>query len=476
MSKQGLGKWSYGSHVIIYSLIVLAIIVAINIISIAKFGRLDMTEDKIFSVSETTKNILKDMDDLINIKVYFSKDLPPQLVDLQRGVKDMLDEYKAYAGGNLLIEFIDPASDPELEQRMQFIGIPKVMLNVFEKDKAQVANVYLGISVLYEDRKEILPVVQNINNLEYDLTSAILKVIRDEPMVIGFLTGHEERLLDKDYQNIKKMIEKQYTVKSVDLGENEKALETIDTLIIAGPEKVPDRHKYLLDQFLMKGGKEIYLIDTVKLSEEQGLSVENVDSNLLDLLSHYGIKIKADLVLDRSSGMAAFSGGGFFHFQLPYPFWPKVIKNGLDSEQPMVSKLESITLPWTSTVSPMKPVIERQGLQSTILAKTTGHGWTQEGRYNLNPQQQFNQSAGSHEQIPLAVLLSGKFKSFYAHKKIPKSEKVDEKESNTEEKAVVESQEDVQLIAIGNSRFIKDDLLGKFRENSIFFMNMVILN
>ncbi|MGA1868624.1 MAG: GldG family protein [bacterium] len=475
MSKGKLEKIGYSTHVFIYILIVLVIIIAINVISLAKFSRLDMTEDKRFSISETTKNIARDLDDLINIKVYFTKNLPPQLVDLQHNVQDMLDEYKAYARGNLQVEFIDPASDPELEQRMQFIGIPKVMLNVFEKDKAQVANVYLGMSVLYEDRKEAIPVIQNIDNLEYDLTSAILKVIRKEPKVVGFLTGHGERPLEDDYSNIKKMLEKQYEIREVDLKKDKEALEKIDTLIIAGAEKVSDRHKYLLDQYLMGGGKEIFLIDTVKLGEEGGLSANNVETDLLDMLRHYGVTIKSDLVLDRSNSRAAFSGGGFFHFQLPYPFWPKVRKDGFNKEQPMVSELESLTLPWTSSLKIEQASIERQGVSATILAKTTPHGWTQQGRYDLNPQQNFGlTAAGSREEIPLAVMLSGKFKSFYANKKIPPKEEEDsDKESTADESALKENHEDVQIIAIGNSRFIKDDFLGRFRENSIFFMNMV---
>ena len=124
----------------------------------------------------------------MTINAYFSRE-PARVAQIRRDVRDVLDEYRAISN-KLQIDFIDPGDDEAEKNKLRFMGIPEVQMNVIEKDKAQVANVYMGLAVIYEDKKEILPVVQNTFTLEYDLTSAILKVTRTEIKTIGFLSGH----------------------------------------------------------------------------------------------------------------------------------------------------------------------------------------------------------------------------------------------------------------------------------------------
>lgn len=181
---------NYRSGALFEIIIVIAIIALVNLLSLRFFGRADLTDGNIFSVSESTRDVVRDLDDIVNIKVYFSKKLPPYLTTLTRQVRDVLDEYRAYAGGNLVVDFEDPAADPETEQRVRSLGVPPVQLNIIEKDKAEVLNAYLGIAILFEDRHEVIPIVQNAANLEYELTSAIVMVASKEQKTVGFLTGH----------------------------------------------------------------------------------------------------------------------------------------------------------------------------------------------------------------------------------------------------------------------------------------------
>jgi len=459
-------KFGYGTHVVLYTLVILAILAAINYIFQSVSYRLDLTENRIYSLSKSTKNVLKELDDVVSIQAYFTKEqkLPSQLLELRRDVNDILDEYVAYAGTNLSVEFIDPEDDPELSQRMQFIGIPKVQVNIFQRDKAEVTNLYLGMSVMFEDRKEVIPVIQNVNNLEYDLTSAILKVTKKEPEVVGFILWKKDpdQWQQDPYMQIQMALQKQYDVRNVNLSPGQSVLEGVDTLVLVGPEEVDEKERYLLDQFLMHGGKEVFLVDMVRLQTGKQLAAEKVTTNINEMLVQYGVKIEPDLVLDRSNSMAAFSGG-FFHFQLPYPFWPKVVKDGFDQSHPMVSKLETVTLPWTSSVRLQEQVIQEKGLHKTVLAQTTPHGWTQKGRFDLNPQQRFDFQSITFERIPLAVMISGFFESFYKNREAPVKDV---------EKLDVSAQE-THLVVVGNSRFIQDDFLGRFPENAAFFLNIV---
>ena len=153
----------------------------------AWFSRLDMTEGKQYTISQASKNVMKKLDDIINIKVYCSKNLPPQLQKNVTAIKDMLAEYKAYGGKNLRISWIDPAESDAAAQEARSMGINEMQVQTIEKDKAQVVNGYLGIAVLFADKKEILPFVQNLDNFEYDLTLAIKKVGRAQVTKVGVL-------------------------------------------------------------------------------------------------------------------------------------------------------------------------------------------------------------------------------------------------------------------------------------------------
>ncbi|HEX7510816.1 MAG TPA: GldG family protein, partial [Chitinivibrionales bacterium] len=166
------------SQLAVYILIILGFVGVFNYLSTKLFSRIDLTEKKMYSVSKATKATLKKLDDIVNVRVCFSKNLPPNLKTLQADVKDVLSEYKAYAGRNLHITFEDPTSSEAEKRKITELGVPEVQMQTYEKDKAQVINGFMGIIVQYADKKEVMPVVQNLTNLEYDLTQAIMKVSR----------------------------------------------------------------------------------------------------------------------------------------------------------------------------------------------------------------------------------------------------------------------------------------------------------
>ncbi|MFQ6039239.1 MAG: Gldg family protein, partial [Candidatus Poribacteria bacterium] len=204
-----------GTNALIMILIVFAILAMVNLLIARAFFRIDLTDGNIYTISKSTKNVLERLDDIIKVTAYFSKDLPPHLVNLRQQVKDILDEYQVYGRGKLRIAFIDPKEDAKIEEKMPAIGIPEVRAQTVEKDKAQVVNVYLGIAVEYEDKKEVIPLVRNVNTLEYDLTSAIIKVSSEKAKTIGFLAGHDEHDIydDSDYSGVRdKLQEAKYSV------------------------------------------------------------------------------------------------------------------------------------------------------------------------------------------------------------------------------------------------------------------------
>lgn len=464
--------------------ITLGIIILVNILSVRFFSRLDLTEQKEFTLSSATRNMVGELDDLVNIDVYFTKDLPSHLMGISRQVKDMLDEYRAYSHGNIQVAFTDPADDPEAEKRVRMLGIPQMQTSVFQKDQAQVKNVYLGIAVSYEDKNEIIPVVQDIMNLEYDLTSTIRKVISDKIPVIGFLTGHSEQSLYKKYRNIRMALEKQYRVREVDIEPGKPIDSSIDTLIIAGPKNVGEWDRFAIDQYLMKGGKVFFMLDHIEF-EENSLNTIPKNSKLEPLLLKYGVRVENNLVKDKLCSNANFSSG-FFSYSIPYEFWPKPSLKYFDRENPALSRLESVVFPWTRAITVLRNDAD---IQVSNLVKSSPYATLEVGpRPDVHPQSRRDMLAHmmrmgkndkkDYRQVNLAVALKGKFESFFADRDVPEIKKNEKeavispeqiKEERDEKPVAIHKSPETQIVVVGTSRFIDH----RFKGNELFFLNIL---
>lgn len=449
-------------------LIILAILIVINLISANHFGRLDLTAEKQYSISKVTKETLKNLDDLLTIKVYFSQNLPPDLSQTSQYVKDILGEYKAYSG-KVNVEIIDPAKDEDTKQEVLYLGIPELEMQILEKDEYKIQKGYLGMALFYADKKEIIPVVQDIQNLEYELTTTIRRLTSESLKTIGFLTGHEEHGLydlsgisqnqgNSDYTLIKKALDKNYNVTTVDLTATPK-IENIDTLIIAGPKKaLTEEELQAIDQFIVAGGKVIFLLDEINV--EEGLQTTTNQTGLEKILASYGIQVNTNLVLDSSNENVGFSSG-YMQFFLPYPFWPKLIKENFAKDNPIMAKLQTISLPWSSSLNPLN----KSGIELTTLATTTFAGSTMSSPFNLDPNQQYNPS--DRKKVPMIILAKGKFSSAYA------DQDTTEEEGQSESISVNPAEEAGQLIVVAESDFINDSYLQRFPDNAVFFLNAV---
>ncbi len=442
-NKKLITKTNLGITVII----IIGILAVINFFSYQIFHRWDLTQNKDYSISKVSKRAVGELDDIVNIKVYFSKNLPSQYITLHQEVGDILDEYANYANGKIRVEFIDPADDEDLAQKLMMMGIPELQFNVLEKDKLQIVRGYLGMAIQYGDKNEVIPVVQNTQNLEYQVTLAIKKVTSEEMATVGFVTSNGTANLENEISAAYKSLQELYQTRQVDLSTAEQVPAEINTLIIVGPkEQFEEEQLKAIDAFVMQGGSLLILVDGVKVEEGMIASVNNV--GLGGLLENYGIKLNHNLVLDISNSVASFTQG-FFTFSTNYPFWPKVVKDGFDQENAAVAKLESLVLPWASSLEILTDKINENNKVS-YLARTTDKAWSQDDNFNLNPQQMFAPSNGQR-QLTLAVSVFGKFNSAYDNSKTG----------------------DSRLIVVGDSDFIKDGFARNNPNNLIFFQNLV---
>lgn len=442
------------SRIILGLLIVGGLMVAF--LSTHIFGRIDLTETNQFSISPATQSILKNLDDPINIRVYFSKKLPPGFLQTERYVKDILSEYQAYSKKHLQIRYLDP-SQPDIAKEALSYGIPQLQMNVYTKDKFEVQAGYLGLAVVYEDRFEALPVIENIANLEYDLTSAIRKVATAEVKTIGFLTGHGEAGIasqDEGFKQVKKAVEKNYRTKTINL-DTENVLEGIDTLIVAGPrDDISDEHLLAIDQFMIKGGKTLFLIDKIDIDLQLAASV--MQSNFDDFLANLGVKPESQLVLDQINENAPFTQG-YTTYIMPYPFWVKLVAENFALNLPIMNRLSSLVLPWGSPLT-IQPV---EGMAITELAKTSPESAVQNEPFDVNPGNQAR-SAEKKSSIPMIAMVSGNYTSYFKEKDVKKGDDF-----------IENSLTPIQSIIVGNSRFAEDNFVSRYPQNLNFFMNAV---
>ena len=472
----------YGGNTLAFIFVVFGIVSLINFLSSHRFIRADLTADKRYTISQSTKKVLKRLDDIVTIDAYFSRQ-PARIAQLRQSVRDMLEEYRAFSK-NLQINFIDPATGDEAQkQQLRFIGIPEMQINIIEKDKAEIANVYMGIAILYADKKEVLPVVQTTANLEYDLTSAILKVTSKEIKTIGFLTGHDELdVFGQAFGPLRQELSKQYDVRKVPI-EADKAIDAdVATLVVAGPKKeLTKREKYEIDQFIMRGGRALFLVDPV-LIQYEGLNVSSLTTGLNDLLEHYGVKLNDNLVLDVSMDQLTYSQG-FMTVTTGYAYFIKVLKqyqyrtgetsDGLSKDSIITNQLESLTFPWAGSLE-LIPNVDAP-VEAIALAKTSRGGWTAQSPYNISPtNRQFQPPASVQQAHTVAISLSGVFKSFYAGKAIPPAESSEPDEVVTakpaeEERTTKTDSETTQIVVVGNSQFLQQ---GR-RDGQLFFLNTV---
>jgi gliding-associated putative ABC transporter substrate-binding component GldG len=316
----------------ITALFLIGIIIVVNFLSYQMFFRWDLTANKVYSISKVSKNTVGELDDIVNIKAYFSENLPAQLFSLRQEVEDILDEYQNYSNGKIKIEYIDPNDDEETQRELYGIGIPQLTFEVYEKDKRELVNGYMGIAIQYGDNTETIPAVkQNTSDLEYQLTTAIKKVISDEIAVIGILSSNGSANLENDLSFAHKELAGLYDVLSVDLsGEEAQIPGQIKTLIIPAPkEKFTEAQTEALKNFVDGGGSILALIDGVLIGE--GLTASKNDLALNSFFNEYGITLNTDLVGDTRSGTASFSQG-FLTFSSAYSFWPKITKEGFNQE------------------------------------------------------------------------------------------------------------------------------------------------
>jgi gliding-associated putative ABC transporter substrate-binding component GldG len=448
--------------------VIIVILLVLNLISVNLFGRLDLTDGNIYSLSQSSKDLMRNLDDRVTIKCYFSDEIPQPYNANARYLKDQLGEYKAYAGKNLNYVYIDPVKEGK-EQEARTYGIPAVPIQTLARDKMEVKNVYMGLAVLFGDKKEVIPVIQNTASLEYEITRAIKKLVYRTTPKVGFVTGHGELALDKELTYVSKVLSQEYGVQPLDLRTLSAIPTDIQTLYIIGPKtKFADYELYLIDQFLMRGGKLGMLIDKVNAQIQQGTAVP-ADPGLDQFMANYGFGVSSNMLIDAQCGSVSVQQQqGQFRFQTAreYPFFPKIID--FSKTNLIVKGLQSINMIYASSIDTTH--FGSSGLSYDVLARTSKQSGAQVPPYNIDPYRQWTKIDFNQKSVPVGVAITGNFRSYFAGKPKPEPDTVISQTvagSNTR----LDQGDKGRIVVWGDADFISDQVL-RDQSNLIMFQNM----
>lgn len=329
--------------------LIVGIIIAVNLLGNEYHVRLDLTEDRQYTLSRATKDILNNLEEPVTIKAYFSSNLPPHISKTRQDFQDILIEYASLADGQVLYEFVDPNLKESNEQEATQKGIRPVLINVREKDQVKQQKAYLGATVQLGEKTEVIPFVQPGAAMEYALSTAIKKISIEKKPQVAFLQGHGEPTLG-EMAEVVEQLSVLYDPIEVTLTDSTGIPDDVKTLAIIRPrDSIPANHLKELDNFLSNGGRLLLAINRVQ-SELRTLYGTPVNTGLEDWIKEKGIEVVDNFVVDAKCGSVSMPqqfGGFTIQANVSFPYVPII---GTFSNHPITSGLESVMLEFASEI------------------------------------------------------------------------------------------------------------------------------
>lgn len=416
------------------------IILLFNFVGSFVFHRFDLTSEKRYTLSDATKKLLSEINDVVYVKVYLDGEFPAGFKRLRNETKEMLDEFRAYSNDNIEYEFIDPSVSDNKKQQNEIYkqlydkGLEPTNLEVKEESGTTQQIIWPAALVTYKGRElpwQLLKTQMGqssegqLNNsiqaLEYEFASVVRNLSTAIRPQIGFIEGHGELDTLETY-DIAAALSDFYIVKRVEINQQLRALDGLKAIVIAKPDTTfSDQDKFIIDQFIMKGGKVLWVFDPLytpvdSLSRRGNTVAIPYELGIDKMLYKYGVRVNDKMLLDVQCSAIPINKalkGQQPRFELmPWIFSP--LLNPLN-DHPIVKNLDIIKTDFASTID----TIEVKGIKKTVLLQSSKYSKTlvQPVRVDLNylrfpiDEKQFNNPFQN-----VAVLLEGEFESVFKNR------------------------------------------------------------
>lgn len=404
------------------------------------FFRADLTEDKRYSLNPATIEVLKKLEDVVYFKVYLEGEFPSGYKKLRDEIKLMLDQFRAYAGENIQYVFINPSESSDVKQQREVYqqlvdqGLEPSTLTVRDAGGEKQQIIFPGALVSYREKTVAAGFLRNqlgtgsdemlnhsIENLEFELLFAIQKLRNPIKKRIAFLEGHGE-LGELYVRDLMQSLSEVFEVERIRLNGQLAALQGYSAVVCVKPDSMfNEKDKFILDQFVMRGGKMLWMLDGVSVSMDslrKGTSTMALplNCNLDDQLFRYGVRINKDLVMDLQCApipvISGYTGGQPRQSLYPWYYFPLSIP---DSKHPIVRNLNITRFEFASTID----TVSNPGVRKTILLGTSGYSKVQRAPVVVDLRLARSKAEGSmfpDRNKALAVLLEGTFQSVYKNR------------------------------------------------------------
>lgn len=392
---------------------IIVLMVFVNLLSLRGFFRLDLTRDQKFTLTKASQTTVENLADTMTVSAYFTDNLPPPYATHARYVRDLLEEYLARSKGRFAFEFLDPAGaeteedkakkkemkrdifgrivrEPtSVENELAELGLQPVEIRVIEDDQQQTKRAYMGIVVRYQEKHEVIPVVQNLADLEKDITSLMVKLTRAREPKLGIIKDPAGPRIEKLTQALRTNM----AVEPVTLLGDAEISDDIDALLVVGAgDHFGDQGAEKINKFLRKGKSAAVLMDRYNVDprsfQQTPVGPRSKTHDVLDLVKSYGIEIEANLVADASCAslnMQENRNGFTFSLPVKYPFVPELMN--LSYESQITKGLSGVILPFVSRLA----ITPKDGFKVDVLAKSSKVSWLEKEPLDLNPRRNWGE-------------------------------------------------------------------------------------
>ncbi|MBP7470633.1 MAG: gliding motility-associated ABC transporter substrate-binding protein GldG [Flavobacterium sp.] len=428
--------------------ILIAFLLVLNVVSGYFFHRFDLTKDKRYTLSPTSLNIIEQVQNPLYVKIYLQGDLPAEFKRLQGETRDLFEEFQAY-NKNIIFEFVSPLENEEESmdniKELYLKGLTPINITVDDKGKQSQEMVFPWAIAVYDNKEVNIPLLKNImgasttekvvgsvQHLEYSIADAINKITKGKKKKVAIIKGNGE-LHELQIAKFLMQVRESYHIGPFTLDSVAKnptgsldALQKYDLAIIAKPtETFSDAEKQVLDQFIVNGGKTVWLIDQVNMEMDSLYNDSGAtlafprDLNLNDMFFKYGFRINPDLVKDETGSpikLATGEQGSATQYQeFNWKFAPQVYPT---STHPIVKNLGGIKFDFASGIDTLK-----NGIKKTVLLQSSQYskriGSPVEVNLNIVEEETSPNHYLNTGYIPLSVLLEGSFHSAFENRVLP---------------------------------------------------------
>jgi len=458
MNKKQTDLFLYSSVGII---VMLVMVVLINIISGHVKTRLDLTAERLYTLSEGTKQILGELDTDVEINFYATRDdklMPVQFKNYISHIEDLLDEYSQYSKGHLKITKFNPEPDSDAADRAAMDGVTGQMISLGE-------SIYLGLAIKMLDKNVSIPFLDPSREklLEYDLTRAITQVTTDDKPVLGVMSAlpvfgsapnpmmmQMGQMQQQPPWFLISQLQQDFEVRELELTAD-KIDSDLDLLVVIHPKDITDATQYAIDQYLMGGGKVIAFLDPLAIVDQTPspngnnmLGPPPSSSNMETLLSAWGYtfdtgKIAADRQFARE---VSFQRGA------PPQMQPGILfldANGINTDDVVTSQIDQLLIPFAGTLSGTPA----EGLEQTVLLHSSEESQMVDAfMARLSGEQILKEFKAEGKKLPLAIRLAGQFKTAFPNGK-PGAEATAEDDLDKEDDAATPEGEQLKESADG---------------------------